>query len=256
MFIFLLSYRRKFNESNSEDDIVYPKKRVTPPSSPSPFNRKRADNHSTYAADKLPSITINKPKPKVSARDTYSEDDDDDDENKKPRSHVRPVVSPTDNDTNYNSRSLNQPNATSNTNPFNKKKKVIGGSNAANRDATNKRPNDDELKPYRSTYESYPDNSPWSSSTKKITHTDDTAQKPLSKAAIPLDSTKHNARAFNNDLKSYNSGLTLKGANYSDNEDDYNKNNKNKVKTKILNRKSSKFYFKNLVNIFNKISNQ
>lgn len=175
-------------------------------------------------SNKLPSINLNKNKPKTSARDTYSEDDDDDDNT---RSRSRPNIPALDLDSSYPNRSLSQSNATS-TNGL-KKKKVIGATTGS-KDFSTKRLNDDEPKSFRSSYEPFPEETALSSSPKKTTKTDDFLSKPYSKPSTTNDPLKRFTSPLVNDLKSYNSGSTSKGAYFSDDDDDYNQKQKNKVK--------------------------
>ncbi|CAF0906283.1 unnamed protein product [Rotaria sordida] len=213
----------KFDESDSDDAIVYPKKRTTSP----PLNKFNTDYRSITNSTKLPNIDLNKTKPKISGHDTYSEDENDD-YNNNVHSRVRPVVSPVDFDNKYRNHSLNPLNS-STTNTFNKKKKKLIGPPSGNKDTLSKKSNDNEPKSYRASYEPFPEEVPFSSSTKKTIKTDDTMPKPFTRSSISNEPTKRQISPLIHDTKSYHSSSISKGANYSDNDDDdFNQKQKHK----------------------------
>ncbi|CAF2396261.1 unnamed protein product [Rotaria sp. Silwood2] len=205
---------QKFDESDSDNAVVYHKKRSLSP----PLNKFNTDYRSITNSTRLPALDLNKTKPKTSGRETYSEDDDDDDDVNNIRSRLRPVVSPINSDNTTRNRSLNQLN-TSTTNTLNKKKKLTGPP-SSNKNTLIKKSNDNEPKSYRAPYEPFPEEVPFSSSTKKTTPTDDIMSKTFTKSSITNDPTKRHMSPLVHDTKSYNSSSISKGVNYSDDDDD------------------------------------
>ncbi|CAF4535226.1 unnamed protein product, partial [Rotaria sp. Silwood2] len=147
---------------------------------------KNTDYHSKITSEKLPSIYTNKNKIKAAS------DDDDDDDNIK----------------------------SSSTNDFNKKKKIVGG-NKSN-DTSIKRSTSNDPKAFRSTYESFPEETPWStSSTLKLTKSEDMLPRFSTKSSITNDSKRRNMSPLVHDTKSYTNGSLSKRNNASDDEEDY-----------------------------------
>ncbi|CAF4587684.1 unnamed protein product, partial [Rotaria sp. Silwood2] len=147
---------------------------------------KNTDYHSKITSEKLPSIYTNKNKIKAAS------DDDDDDDNIK----------------------------SSSTNDFNKKKKIVGG-NKSN-DTSIKRSTNNDPKAFRSTYESFPEETPWStSSTLKLTKSEDMLPRFSTKSSITNDSKRRNMSPLVHDTKSYTNGSLSKRNNASDDEEDY-----------------------------------
>ena len=144
---------------------------------------KSASYHSNITSEKLPSINTNKNKPKV-----FSDDDDD--------------YSRLDNE-------------------MNKKKKVLGGANNIPTRPM-KKSNENEPKAFRSTYESFPEETPWSlSSMLKPTKTDETLPRLYPKLSTNSDTKKRGVSPLVHDTKSYTNGSRFKRDENSDDEDDY-----------------------------------
>ncbi|CAF3692529.1 unnamed protein product [Rotaria socialis] len=188
---------RKINQYDSDghaSDDKYSKKKNTS------FTNKNTDYHSRMTTEKLPSIFPGKAKTKA-----YSDNDDDDD----------------DDDDVYRSKS-------SMGNDFSKKKKVIGP--ITNNNAATKRSSSNEPKPFRSTYEPFPEETPWSiSSALKLTKSDDMLSKLHSNSSILSDSKRRNMSPLVHDTKSYTNGSLSKRNYGSDDEDDIYKQQKPKL---------------------------
>jgi hypothetical protein len=107
---------------------------------------------------------------------------------------------------------------------LNKKKKVTGITNQ-DTNVSMKKSTDNEPKSFRSTYEPYPEEAPWSS---KTTKSDDITSRLYTKPSITNDPTKRISPLVH-DTKSYASGLTSKRGNLSD-DDDFMGKQKSKVK--------------------------
>ncbi len=142
--------------------------------------------------EKLPSIHTNKNKTKL-----YSDDDDID--------H----------------------NYSSSTKDFDKKKKVLGGTTS--NDKSMKKSNDNELKAFRSTFEPFPEETPWSpSSMLKPTKNDDMLPRLYTKPPITNDIKRPGMSPLVHDTRSYTNGSFSKRHN-SDDEDDLYGQQKSKV---------------------------
>lgn len=124
---------------------------------------------------------------------------------------------------------MNQINSTS-TNGFNKKKKVIGAAaNQNNNNTSIKKPSSDEPKSFRSSYEPFPEDTPWSSSrTTKTTKPDDIITRSFAKPLLTNDPIKRMSPLVH-DIKPYGSGSLLKRDNLSDDDDDLYGKQKTKV---------------------------
>jgi hypothetical protein len=158
------------------------------------YPTKNSDNRSRITSEKLPSITKNNTK-------SYSDDDDDD-------VYVR--------------------NKTSPTNGINKKKKVLGG--VGYNDTSTKKSNTNDPKAFRSTYEPFPEETPWTSSSGfKSTRNDDMFPKLNTKSSIIGDTKRRDISPLVRDTKSYSTNSLSKRNVGSDNEDDYTRQQKAKV---------------------------
>ncbi len=111
---------------------------------------------------------------------------------------------------------------------MNKKKKVIGVA-SSNHDVTSKKSNDHEPKSFRSSYEPFPEETPWSLSSKKTTKPDDIISRSYIKPPITSDSTKRMMSPLVHDTKSYNIPSISKRDNLSDDDDSFNRKQKIKV---------------------------
>jgi hypothetical protein len=219
VFVFSIS---KSDESDNDDDVVYNERRRA--NSP-PLNKKTPDYRSTKIPTTLPSLDLNKIKQKPSGYETYSENDDDDDII---RSRSRSNLPRPESDRTDRSRSLNPPNIPA-ASGLNKKKKVIGAVNS-NNDLPYKKPNTNEPKSFRSTYEPFPEEALWSSSKPKTTKNDSNIP-PTSylRPSITNDLTKRSISPLIHDTKLSNSGSLSKRNNPSD-DDDFSRREKAKVK--------------------------
>jgi len=161
-------------------------------------NEKNTGYHMTITLGKLPSINANKNK-------TKSYDDDVDDKN----DHSYPSL----------------------TNGINKKKKVLGVTGSDN--SSVKKPGDNQLKAFRSTYESFPEETPWSassSSTLKRAKSDDMLPRLNSKSLITTDTRRRDVSPLVHDTKSYTNGSSSKRGNISDDdEENFNPHQNSKV---------------------------
>jgi hypothetical protein len=223
LFFFSIS---KSDQSDNDDGIVYGTNRKA---SPPPYNRNNTDYRSTINSTKLPNLDLNKTKTKTSGHETYDEDDDD--------IRSRPNISRSI----YDNNDHNQSNLTS-TSGFNKKKKVIG---ATGNDVSIKKSNSNEPKSFRSSYEPFPEEAPWSSSTIKTTKPDDNISKFYTKPLLTNDSTKRTMSPLVHDTKPYNSSSITKRSNRSDDDDD-DFNQKQKLKVKDFIKQIEYFIFLNL----------
>ncbi|CAM4789774.1 unnamed protein product [Rotaria magnacalcarata] len=191
---------RKTNQYDSDgnaSDDKYSKRKTTS------FTNKNTDYHSRMTTEKLPSIFPSKTKTKA-----YSDNDDDDDDVYRSKSSIG--------------------------NDFNKKKKVTGP--IQNNDAATKRSSSNEPKPFRSTYEPFPEETPWSASSPlKLRKSDDMLSKLHSKSSIVSDSKRRNMSPLVHDTKSYTNGLLSKRNNGSDDEDDLYKQQKPKLSDRFDN---------------------
>ncbi|CAF2087656.1 unnamed protein product [Rotaria magnacalcarata] len=191
---------RKTNQYDSDgnaSDDKYSKRKTTS------FTNKNTDYHSRMTTEKLPSIFPSKTKTKA-----YSDNDDDDDDVYRSKSSIG--------------------------NDFNKKKKVTGP--IKNNDAVTKRSSSNEPKPFRSTYEPFPEETPWSASSPlKLRKSDDMLSKLHSKSSIVSDSKRRNMSPLVHDTKSYTNGLLSKRNNGSDDEDDLYKQQKPKLSDRFDN---------------------
>lgn len=224
-----------FNKKTTDFRSTSPtfNKKTTDFRSTSPsLNKKSSDFRSTLTSTKLPSLDLNKTKGKSFGNETYDESDDDD----RTRSNMRPNISRSDYDTYDRDHSLNQTNSTA-LNGFNKKKKVIGASNQTttttttnnnNNNTSIKKPNTNEIKSFRSSYETLPEEAPWSSSSIKTTKPDDISSRSFTKPTFSNDALKRTSPLIN-DIKPYSSGSTIKRDNFSDEDDDLYGKQKSKV---------------------------
>jgi hypothetical protein len=153
---------------------------------------KNTDYRSKITSEKLPSINASKNKIKL-----YSDDD---------------------NDQNYSSSPKD----------FNKKKKLLG--TTTNYDKSIKKSSDNEPKAFRSAYESFPEETPWASSPMlRPTKSDDTLPRLYTKPSITSDIKRRDVSPLVHDTKSYSTGSLSKRYNHSDDEDDFNRQQKSKV---------------------------
>ena len=160
--------------------------------------------HSKITSEKLPSITAKK-----TTTSKFNSDDDDDDD-----------IFPGKNE-------------------LNKKKKLTGATsyNTSN-DRSTKKSNENEPKAFRATFESFPEDTPWSASTSsklKPTKSDTTLPRLYSKPSSTYDTKRRDVSPLVHDTKPYTNGSTWKRDNHSDDEDDYLKQ-----KSKVNTRSSSK----------------
>ncbi|CAF0745554.1 unnamed protein product [Adineta steineri] len=203
--------------SNSDDEVVYAGGRTKSPA----LNPKHRDFRSSNDLSKLPAVALNKPKTKTSGYDTYSEGENDD-YNKK-RLGSRPNISSSPPPESDRNRPLNVTSLAS-TSGFNKKKKVIGASNTSNIDQLIKKPSTNEPKSFRSSYEPFPEEAPWSSSMIKTTkHDENMPPKPYSKLPLTGDPMKRNLSPLVHDTKPYSKSPISKNDFGSDDDDLYKK---------------------------------
>ncbi|CAF0874381.1 unnamed protein product [Adineta ricciae] len=154
---------------------------------------KDTDSHTKITSQKLPDINMNKSKSK-----TYSDGENED----------RPL-----------------------SNGLLKKKKLLGTSN--NNQSSLQKSRDNELKAFRSTYESFPEDTPWSISTSvlKSTRSDDILSRFNTRTSLANDSKRRDVSPLVRDLKSYTNGSSShKHDNYSD-DDEHNNNYSQRSKT-------------------------
>jgi len=110
------------------------------------------------------------------------------------------------------------------TNNFKKKKKVLGET------TTIKKSNDNEPKAFRSTYEPFPDETPWSSSSiLKPSKSDDMLPRLYTKPLGTNDTKRRDMSPLVHDTKLYTTGSLSKRTNHSDDEDYFNQQQKSKV---------------------------
>ncbi|UJR28177.1 hypothetical protein I4U23_009430 [Adineta vaga] len=177
----------------------------------------------------LPQLDSNKTKRKSGGYDTYSDNDDDKDFMNRTRS--RPNISIPISDRIDRDHSLTQSSLAA-TSGFNKKKKLIGAGNG-NNDLSTHRSTTSETKPFRSTYETFPDDIPWTSSSNKSTKLDNTLT-PKSYVKQPMinDPLKRSMSPLVRDFKSHTSTSLSKPEKDSDDEinDKYNTFQKDKNK--------------------------
>lgn len=160
--------------------------------------RKNISYTSKITSEKLPSIHANK-----TTRKMYS-DDDDDDNNDKDRS------------------------SSSSSSDFYKKKNITGTSKTNN--TLVKKSTDNEPKPFRATYEPFPEESPWSmASPLKSTKSDDTLLKLYTKPSIANDTKRRNISPLVHDTKPYTYGSLSKRDNVTNDDDDLYNQQKSKV---------------------------
>ncbi len=106
------------------------------------------------------------------------------------------------------------------TNNFNKKKKVLGETKS----------NDNEPKAFRSTYEPFPEETPWSSSSVlKPSKSDDILPRLYTKPLVTNDTKRRDMSPLVHDTKLYTTGSLSKRNNHSDDEDYFNRQQKSKV---------------------------
>jgi len=129
------------------------------------------------------------------------------------------------------------------TSGINKKKKVIGATGNSN-DVPIKKLNSNEPKSFRSQYEPFPEQAPWSSPTIKTTKPDDNTSRLYTKPLLTNDLTKRTISPLVHDTKPYNSSSISKRNNFSDDDDDFNQ--KQKLKVKKFYRTNRIFCFLNL----------
>ncbi|CAF3709253.1 unnamed protein product [Adineta steineri] len=182
-----------FKELNSR--IIKPKSIRINRQSESDENKNLRTKNSKITSEKLPSITTNKNKIK-----TYSDDEDDDNKN-----NLSPL------------------------NGLNKKKKVVGAPNTNVIPKKNLR--DNETKAFRSTYEAFPEETPWStpSTALKLARSDDILTRLNTKSSLTGDTKRRDVSPLIRDTKSYTNNSSLKRDNNSDDDDeDYNRLQKSK----------------------------
>jgi hypothetical protein len=92
-----------------------------------------------------------------------------------------------------------------------------------------KKPNDNEPRAFRSTYESFPEETPWSlSSTLKTTKSDDMLPRLYTKPSITNDTRKRDMSPLVRDTKPFTNGSISRRDKGSD-DDDFNRQQKSKV---------------------------
>ncbi|CAF0976467.1 unnamed protein product [Rotaria sp. Silwood1] len=188
---------KKFNQFESDDDSddKYSKQKNTN------YTTKNTDYHSKITSEKLPNIFTNKNRIRAAS------DDDDDDDNDVKSSSI---------------------------NDFSKKKKLVGGNKST--DMLMKRSASSDPKAFRSTYESFPEETPWStSSTLKLTKSEDMLPKFNTKSSITSDTKRRNMSPLVHDTKSYTNGSLSKRDNVSDDEEDYYGQQKSKLTNRFDN---------------------
>ncbi|UJR21281.1 hypothetical protein I4U23_024373 [Adineta vaga] len=102
---------------------------------------------------------------------------------------------------------------------YTKKKKVLGTTNS--NQASLKKTHDNQLKAFRSTYESFPEETPWSISTSllKATKSDDTLSRLNTRTSLTNDLRRRDVSPLVHDLRSYTNGSSFKRDNYNDDEE-------------------------------------
>lgn len=118
-------------------------------------------------------------------------------------------------------------------NDLNKKKKLIGTTGNNDNDRLKKKVNDNEPKAFRATFESFPEETPWSTSTSsklQPARSESTLPKLYSKPSSTYDIKRRDVSPLIHDAKPYSNGSTFK-RDYSDDEDDYLKQ-----KSKVFSR--------------------
>ena len=216
-----------------DDGIVYGKSRQKSSSPPLPPSYRGLDTHSSQnLSTRLPQLDINKSKRKPNGYNTYSDNDDDKDVTN--RSFSRPnVVVPMSDRTN---RAGSPPfsSATAATAGFNKKKKVVGTGAVGNYDLPTNESTFNEPKPFRSSYETFPDDIPWTSSSIRSTKLDSTlTPKPYVNPSIISDPLRRSVSPLVRDSKPITGTLSKSGRTSDNDEYDYKygspPNDKNKV---------------------------
>ena len=196
------------------------------------------DYYSTNTSTKLENLGINKTKTKASGHDTYSEDDDNDWH----RSSSRPKISSQtfDDNNNYHNPSLNQSNSSSKSG-INKKRKVVGAS-GSNRSTSIRTYNDDGPKSFRTSFETLPEETPWSPSMKAATKSDDFKPKVSARSSLTNDITKRTSSPLVNDIRPYSMKSMSKHINSSDEDDDaFDQKPKAKVRASTIISRISSF---------------
>ena len=213
------------DQSDSDNGIVYASNR---PKSPQTM-KKSTDYRQMTNSMKLPTLDLNKTKGKQSGNQTYSESDHEDDTPARSRqNYSRPTVDSDRRDT---------PTASSAAGGLNKKKKLIGASSESHdNDLSTKKSNDSQPKSFRSSYEPFPEESPWSASGKKTTKPDDLSARSFGKPSTSSDFNKRTTSPLVHDIKPYGSGaLSKRDKDSGDEDDDFNGKAKLKVKSIKIN---------------------
>ena len=115
---------------------------------------------------------------------------------------------------------------------LNKKKKLIGATGNNDNERLKKRVNGDEPKAFRATFESFPEEAPWSVSTSsklKPAKSETTLPKLYSKPSSTYDTKRRDVSPLIHDAKPYSNGSTFKRDNHSDDDDDDYSRQKSKV---------------------------
>ena len=182
---------------------------------------------------KLPTLDLNKTKGKRSGNETYSESDHDDDRTTPSRPNITRSTADAD---------RRDQSTTSTATGFNKKKKLIGASTGNNdNDLSTKKSDDNQPKSFRSSYEGYPEESPWSAG-KKPTKPDDLSSRSFNKPSANSDFNKRTTSPLVHDTKPYGSSSLSNRKKGSDDDDD-EFNGKPKPKVRICTEKKRIFHF-------------
>lgn len=173
--------------------------------------------------NKLPNLDLNKTQKKRSGHDTHSASDD---EERDSLSHLRPNISHPISNIKQRDQSFNLPSLTS-TGGLNTKKatSTIGTKS----DLPTKKSNDNEPKSFRTAYEQFPEESPWSTGIKKPVKYDELTSKSFNKPSITNDLNKRISSPLVRDTKPFNSSTIQKRDNASDDDDGFNQKSKAKV---------------------------
>ncbi|CAF0929160.1 unnamed protein product [Adineta ricciae] len=225
-----------------DDGIVYGKSRQKS-SSPPPSYRVLDTRSSQNLSTRLPQLDINKSKRKPSGYNTYSDNDDDKDVTNRSFSRPNVVVPMSDRTNRASSPPLSS--AAAATAGFNKKKKVVGTGAVGNYDLPTNKSTLNEPKPFRSTYEPFPDDIPWTSSSIRSTKLDSTLTPKPSMINDPL---KRSVSPLVRDSKPITSTLSKPGKINDDDEYGYKygllSSDKNKPSYPSLNRTKDDDSFK------------
>lgn len=212
------------DQSDSDNGIVYAGNRPKSPQT----TKKSTDYRQMTNSVKLPILDLNKTKGKQSGNQTYSESDHEDDTPARSRANFsRPTVDSDRHDI----------PTTSSAGGMNKKKKLIGASSGSHdNDLSTKKSNDSQPKSFRSSYEPFPEESPWSASGKKVGKPDDLSARSFGKPSTSSDFNKRTTSPLVHDTKPYgSSALSKRDKDSGDEDDEFNGKGKLKVKSVKIN---------------------